>query len=174
MPAHARNLPDDSFAVLRQSVYETFNFRQIRRQLCDLLSATALVVRMIKSLPHRRELQLLAAKSFLHFLRRRVDRMRQLLQIFSGHGLRQDGHLKLPKRVVSWKLCTFPCKNTCQRLFLVVFSFCSSGKPHVTRPMFAKPFFAPGKDGKRRLRGGEFKCLFAMTGVDGALRLPPV
>lgn len=45
-----------------------------------------------------------------------------------------DGHFKIPKRVVTWRLC---------------------------------------KDGRRRLRRGQFKCLMGFTGVDGALLLPP-
>lgn len=58
---------------------------------------------ILKSLPTRRDLQLLATASFLRHLKRRSDILRQRLQLYSASGLRMDGHFKLPTRVVTAK-----------------------------------------------------------------------
>lgn len=103
-------------AFLLSSLYESFNLRDARRRLADVLLAHSFqpsfqTARLLFcSLPCRRELQLLAIRALTGLIDAKVQRMRRLLQLYCGQGIRHDGNFKLAARLSSGSV-TINCKR---------------------------------------------------------------
>ncbi len=95
-------------------LYETFNFREARRRLLDVLLANSLAALrpgcsvalrlsvLVSVFPNPAQLASIALAAFPGPIAAKVRRQQELQYLYNGHGIRMDGQWKNAKTIVRY------------------------------------------------------------------------